>query len=105
MAQFDVYANPSPKSRSYYPYIVDIQNNYLSELETRIVIPLGLASFFGKDILTRLQIEIAFEHQALVLMVPQISSIPRGLLKEPVGSIAHLQHEVISALDFAISGF
>jgi hypothetical protein len=40
MAQFDVYPNPSRTSKAYYPYLVDVQSPLLSELATRIVIPL-----------------------------------------------------------------
>jgi len=104
MAQFDVYANPSKKSKTYYPYLVDVQNNYISELETRIVIPLGKAGYFEDEIMTKLQIKISYEDQELVLMTPQISSIPRNTLKEPVGSLQHLQQEIIDTLDFAITG-
>lgn len=104
MAQFEVYANPSKKSRVYYPYLIDIQNNYISSLDTRIVIPLGKASYFENEIMTKLQIKVAYEDQELILMTPQISSIPRSSLKEPVGSLQHLQQEIIDALDFAITG-
>ncbi len=104
MAQFDVYTNPSKKSKTYYPYLVDVQNNYIAELETRIVIPLGKAGYFEDEIMTKLQIKITYEDQELVLMTPQISSIPRNTLKEPVGSLQHLQQEIIDALDFAITG-
>jgi len=104
MAQFDVYANPSKKSKTYYPYLVDVQNNYISELETRIVVPLGKAGYFEDEIMTKLQIKISYEDQELVLMTPQISSIPRNTLKEPVGSLQHLQQEIIDTLDFAITG-
>lgn len=104
MAQFDVYLNPSKKSKAYYPYLIDVQNNYISDLDTRIVIPLGKANFFGNEVMTKLQIKVAYENQELVLMTPQISSIPRNSLKEPVGSLQHLQQQIIDALDFAITG-
>lgn len=104
MSQLDVYANPSKRSNAYYPYLLDIQNNYISELDTRIVIPLGKASYFENEIMTKLQIKVAYEDQELILMTPQISSIPRSSLKEPIGSLQHLQQEIIDALDFAITG-
>lgn len=104
MAQFDVYRNPSNKSKTYYPYVVDVQNNYISELDTRIVIPLGKASYFENEIMTKLQINVAYEDEQLILMTPQISSIPKNVLKEAIGSLEHLQQEIIDALDFAITG-
>jgi toxin CcdB len=37
-------------------------------------------------------------------MIPQIASIPAKVLKEPIGTLLHLRDEIISALDFAITG-
>lgn len=104
MPQFDIYKNPSKKSSAYYPYLVDIQNNYISELATRIVIPLGKAECFKNEMMSRLQINLSYENEDLLLMTPQISSISREQLKNPVGSVAHLRQDIIDALDFAISG-
>lgn len=74
------------------------------QLDTRIVIPLGKASYFGSELMARLQIQVSYDDQEFVLMTPQISSIPRSTLKEPIGSLQHLQQEIIDALDFAITG-
>ncbi|MDO8318030.1 CcdB family protein [Rhodoferax sp.] len=40
--QFDVYANPSPRMRDVYPYVVDVQSDLLSALATRMVVPLAV---------------------------------------------------------------
>lgn len=104
MAQFDVYKNPSKTSGKFFPYLVDIQNNYISEIDTRIVIPLGKAEHFQNQIMQRLQLEIHYNDQDLVLMTPQISSISKKLLRTPIGSLGHLRQEIIDAMDFAITG-
>ena len=49
MSQFDVYINPSKKSREAYPYIIDIQNALISDIITRIVIPLGRLNHFRNE--------------------------------------------------------
>jgi toxin CcdB len=49
MAQFEVYLNPSKISREAYPYIIDIQNVLISDIATRIVIPLGKLSHFRNE--------------------------------------------------------
>jgi len=104
VAQFDVYRNPSSTTRRFYPYLVDIQSHYLEDLATRIVIPLGKASCFGDAAMKGLTPEVSFQGEKLLLLIPQISSIPRKRLKEPVGSMLHLRDEVLAALDFAIAG-
>jgi toxin CcdB len=104
MAQFDVYPNPSKTSKAHYPYLVDIQNSLLSDLTTRIVIPLGKRSAFGGETMQGLTPEISFGDQELLLLVPQISSVPEKYLKNPIGSLSHFRDQVVGALDFAITG-
>ena len=41
MAQFDVYLNPGKQTRTTYPFILDIQNELIADIATRIVVPLG----------------------------------------------------------------
>jgi toxin CcdB len=104
MAQFDVYKNPSSTTKKLYPYLVDIQNPLISEIATRIVIPLGRLSHFKDQIMKGLTPEINFNSDKLVLLTPQIAAIPANLLKIPIGSLSHFRHEIISSLDFAITG-
>jgi toxin CcdB len=104
MAQFDVYQNPSKTSRKHYPYLLDIQSPYISEIATRIVIPLGYADAFGNAVMKNLTPEIQYEDENLLLLTPQVSSIPVKLLKEPIGSLSHFREHVMNALDFAVAG-
>lgn len=78
MAQFDVYPNPSKISKAHYPYLVDIQSSLLSDLATRIVVPLGKRSAFGGEAMQGLTPEISFADQELLLLTPQISSVPEN---------------------------
>ena len=105
MAQFDVYVNPSQTSRPFYPYLVDIQTSYISELATRIVIPLGRYSTFGGQAMTGLTPIITFHDEKLLLLTPQIASLPAKRLHNPIGTVAHLRDRIIGAVDFALTGF
>lgn len=102
MAQFDVYSNPGKTSKIFFPYLVDIQSPYISELATRMVIPLGIASHFGNLSMKGLTPEFNFEGEKLLLLTPQISSIPTKQLKKPVGSLIHFREQIINSIDFAI---
>ncbi|RFA32934.1 CcdB family protein [Alkalilimnicola ehrlichii] len=104
MAQFDVYPNPSKTSKAHYPYLVDIQSSLLSELVTRIVIPLGKRSAFGGEAMQGLTPEISFADQELLLLTPQISSVPEKHLKNPIGSLSHFRDQIVGALDLAVTG-
>jgi len=104
MSQFDVYINPSKKSREAYPYIIDIQNALISDVTTRIVIPLGKLNHFRNEQMDGLTPLIEYESEQYVLLTPQIASMPSKLLKDPVGSVESLRDEIIAAIDFAITG-
>jgi toxin CcdB len=104
MAQFDVYKNPSKTSGKVFPYLVDIQSPVISELATRIVIPLGNADLLNNELLSRLTPEINYNDENLLLLTPQLSSVPSKILSEPIGTLAHFREQIINSLDFAITG-
>ena len=104
MAQFDVYPNPSQSTREHFPYIVDIQSTVISDISTRIVVPLGKMMYFKDGGMLGLTPEIEYKGEKLLLLIPQIASIPVTALKHPVGSLMHYRDEIIAALDFAVTG-
>ena len=104
MTQFDVYKNPSKTTRRFLPYLLDIQNPFLSDLSTRLVIPLGFKSAFKNEAMDRLTPEVSYDGEKLLVLTPQMSSVPSSALKNPIGSLAHFRNEIINSLDFAISG-
>ena len=105
MAQFDVYTNPSHTTKKAYPYIVDIQHALISDIATRMVIPLGRLSHFKNEQMQELTPDIEYEGEKLLLLTPQIASIPASQLKDPIGSLEHFRDDIISSLDLAITGF
>ena len=105
MTQFDVYINPSKSTKQAYPFLLDIQNPILSDLATIIVIPLGKLEYFKKESMQILTPVIEHNSEQLILLTPQIASVPSSILKEPIGSLAHLRDDILGALDFAVTGF
>jgi toxin CcdB len=100
-----MYTPIRPKaSKSRYPYLVDIQSPHLFELATRIVIPLGRLSAFGNQTMQGLTPEVTFDGQKLLLLTPQISSVPTKQLNNPAGSLAHFRDQIVATLHFAITG-
>ncbi|RDB43662.1 plasmid maintenance protein CcdB [Halomonas sp. DQ26W] len=103
-ARKHVYPNPSKTSKAHYPYLVNIQSPLLTDLATRLVIPLGKRSAFGGQAMQGVTPEIAFDGEELLLLTPQISSVSEKHLKNPAGSLAHLRDQIVGALDLAITG-
>lgn len=104
MAQFDVYDNTNSTTSNRYPLLVDVQHSVLSELATRIIIPLSKKDSVHGAIMDILMPEVLFDDQQFVLMTPQISAVPDRLLSNPIGTLEHCRSQVLAALDFAITG-
>lgn len=105
MAQFDVYRNADPASKSRIPLLLDVQADLLDGLATRIVIPLCRPEFVGRKPVERLNPELEFEGRKLVLLTQELAGVPRKALGQRVGNLSGERREIIAALDFAITGF
>ncbi len=105
MAQFAVYRNKSPRSKSLYPFLVDVQSDLLDELQTRVVIPLTRASALVKKPLSNLTPALTLDGDTYVLMTPQLAGVARRDLGESTGSLAEQRQVIVAAIDFLLTGF
>lgn len=104
MPQFSVHRNKNPHSNSAVPFLLDVQNDLLSDLETRVVIPLcPIASVQGKALRLLMPV-LEIEGERFVLLTPQMAGIPRSELGAPVARVEHYRSEIIAALDFLVTG-
>lgn len=104
MAQFTVYKNKNPRSKTTYPLLVDVQANLLDELQTRLVIPLTKAPALTKKPITRLTPPLNIGSEQYVLMTPQLAGIARSELGSAVGNVADQRSAIVAALDLLITG-
>ncbi len=81
-----------------------MQHPLIEDIGTRIVVPLGNAELLKNEELKRLTPKVEFEGNKLLILIPQITSIPAKSLRNPAGTLSHLRDEIISALDLAIAG-
>jgi toxin CcdB len=105
MSQFTVYRNRNSKSKADIPYLLDVQSDLLSELGTRVVIPLFEKKSLGIKPLTKLTPELQVDGKKCILMTPQLAGIPIKELGEPVEDLAQHRIDIIGALDLLITGF
>ncbi|HKQ13155.1 MAG TPA: CcdB family protein [Steroidobacteraceae bacterium] len=104
MPQFSVHKNKNPKTRNTYPYLVDVQSDLLSDLGSRVVVPLIKRSGSTKKPIKNLMPVVRVEGQEFVMMVPLLAGIATRDLGAPVASVAQHRGEVVAALDFLILG-
>jgi toxin CcdB len=105
VAQFGVYRNKSPRSKSTYPYLVDVQSDLLDELQTRVVIPLTKASALAKRPLSNLTPALRFDGEAYLLMTPLLAGVARTDLGSSTGTLADQRQMIVAAIDFLLMGF
>jgi len=101
MAQFDVYKNTNSDTSQLFPYLLDIQNNILSSLKTRVVVPLCSDS----SPITHLNPTFIIENRTLFMATSDMAGIPLSACGDVVENLEEKRSEIINALDFLISGF
>jgi len=102
--QFDVFDNPSPRMRDVYPYVVDVQSDLLSALDTRMVVPLAVTTLAAKDLPRRLCPVLTVNGQSLMLVPFEAAPLDKRLLRTEVTSVRDRSHEIIAAMDSVLSG-
>jgi toxin CcdB len=104
MKQFEVFANPFPRSRQRQPFLVALQSDLLARnLDTTIVAPLEPAN--SSSFADRLNPPVTVEGRDYVVVMQELVTVRKSLLREPSGSIAEHRDAIIRALDLLFTGF
>ncbi|MFX4278168.1 CcdB family protein [Aliarcobacter butzleri] len=101
MAQFDVYENLNEKSKQNIPYLLDIQNDILKDLTTRVVIPLVISN----QSINFLNPKFTINQIDVILSTAELASIPMEILGNKICSLKDKREEIIGAVDFLVTGF
>ena len=101
MAQFDVYKNENDQTNQKVPYLLDIQNDILDSINTRVVIPLVK----DKNDFKGLTKEFVIENQKVYLTTSQMGAVHKNELKNKVISLDNQKEEIKNSIDFLIYGF
>lgn len=104
MPQFTVYKNKNLATKMRAPYLLDVQSNLLSELETRVVIPLYITAALKGKQLTTVTPTFEIEGKDYVLMTPQLAGISKKELGQEMADLAVHRDIIIAAMDFLITG-
>ena len=104
MAQFDVYRNPNPDSRSRIPYLLDVQSGLLDTLATRVVVPLCTPRVLAGKAAERLNPVFKVQGGTFVMLTPELAGVPAKALGKCVCSLATERASIIAALDMVFTG-
>jgi toxin CcdB len=104
MKQFDVLANPFPRSRERQPFLVTLQGDLLvRSLDTVVVAPLEPAA--SGTFVDRLNPRVEVEGRTFVLVAQELVTVRKSALGSAHGSVAGARDAIIAALDLLFTGF
>jgi toxin CcdB len=99
MNRYDVYTNKFGSG-----YILDVQTDLLSGLNTRVVVPLVTISDAPK-LAKYLNPRFEVAGEEVAMMTQFLAAIPESELTNQVDNLNQFHHEISSALDMIFSGF
>jgi len=105
MPQFDIHVNANPASKAQYPYLIDVQSSLLENLGTRLVVPLILKTRFGDKTIKNLTPTLMVKDQEFLVLTPQLAAINKKQLGMAIDNCKAFRHEIVSSIDFLITGF
>ena len=103
MDSFQLYKSNSQINKEY-AYLIDVQSPLLSDLKTRIVIPLIKKSQINTSIRI-LNPEIIINEIEYKVLTQQMAAVPNVYLGEKMIGIEIDRTKILSAIDFLITGF
>ncbi len=104
MARYDVYTHPDAVLRKTTPYLLDVQNNYIEAVATRVVVPMRDRRMVDK-LLRDLNPVFEIEGQSVLLDTTALAAFPAYLLKKPVARLASQAGVISAALDTLFGGY
>jgi toxin CcdB len=102
MARFDVHRYASAST----PLVLDVQADLLSNLATRVVIPLAPEAIHASEATPRLKPVVEVDGSRYVVMTTDIGTLKSAELGEVVGNLEkRYRAEIVAAIDFVLQGF
>ncbi len=100
MTQFDVHRRGRGSGGFY---LVNVQSDLLSELETRLVIP-AYTRGRQREQIARLNPVIQIGGEPHVLATQELAAISAKLLGEPTDNVAAARDRIFAAIDLLVTG-
>lgn len=104
MARYDVYANPVVAERGQIPYLLDVQNDYIDTLSTRVVVPLWHEAEFGPRA-RHLNAVFIIGADNVVLDTAALAAVPRSELRKVAANLREARNVIQEALDTLFGAF
>ena len=100
--RFDIVENPNRGGRSLYPFLLVLQHDRVTAIQSVVVAPLVRAPTTVAP--SRLHPVIEHNGERYVILTEDLGSVPRNNLTHVVGSAEALEYEITAALDMLFTG-
>jgi toxin CcdB len=98
VARFDVFTHPDAALRKLTPFLLDVQNDHLDRIDTRVVIPLRAGS--AMPLRTRdLNPVFAVAGKEVVADTAALAAVPAAELRKAVDNLRFRSGDIVAALD------
>ncbi|MFP7674583.1 CcdB family protein [Marivita sp. S0852] len=99
MPKYDVFPNPSGDG-----FLLDVQSDLLSDLNTRVVVPLLPIAHAPKPA-TRLNPVFDINGERVVMVTQFMAAVPMGMLVSSIGNLNAEFDKITAAVDMLMQGF
>jgi len=100
--RFDIVENPNKSRRDLYPFLLILQHDCVTSIQSVIVAPLVRAGEGPAS--GRLHPTLELDGQRYVVLTEDLGSMPRNRLGRVVGSAESRDYEIVAALDLLFTG-
>jgi toxin CcdB len=104
MSRFDIYSTPFAQERDQTPCVLDVQNDHLGPIATRVMIPLRAPESFGMPA-RGLNPLLQVDGKPVVLDTAALAPVPAALLENPFARADAYRDDVLDALDTLFGSF
>ena len=101
--QCGVYRNPSKQTRSRVPFLLVVQADFLSALESRTVVPLVDEKFMRLP-LSRLHPRFTVDGKTVVMATADLAAVPARIMTDEVADLSAQRGVIIAAIDYLLTG-
>jgi len=105
VGQFSVHRNRNLATKVRFPLLLDVQSDLLSELGTRVVVPLTPATAATRRTAMRtLTPTLVVEGKDYLMVTPQLAGIAAREIGSAIADVSEQRPIILAALDLLITG-
>ena len=100
--QFDVFVNPDPDTSKTYPYLLVLQSNAITTLDTCIVAPLTQPK--SLKYFERLMPQIAVDGRQYTIAMPDMAAVHASTIGTAIANLEPERYRIVRAIDLIFTG-